>query len=175
MKTVTYRVHSSAQNLDNVILEEINKKILNKNYNLTGEQLTNGEINISTSFSLITFKPNLGPMVTLNWSCKDESYKEKKSYLTLSRVNGATFYVHYWFSLILTVGTLLIAIHKNVNENFDYTEFFLMPIFILFYFGFINFNGDISTNSLIKRVEKILRKNKVKFEIFETNDAILKK
>ena len=163
-KIVKYRLFETANKLNEIISSEIKKNVFKKRHNLSGEVSYNGEIEIYNSVSLIMFKPNLGPLVSLNINCVNSNADGTESNLKLQRTNGLTFLMQYWFSLIFAVATLGIGIYKMFTNGFEKFEFLFLPVFGIGYHYLIRLIANGTTESLISKVEKMLIKEKIKYK-----------
>lgn len=163
-KIEKYKLFETANKLNEIISSEINKNVFKKKHNLSGEILHNGGIEIYNSVSLVMFEPNLGPLVKLNIDCSNSNQNGTESNLKLERVNGITFYIQYWFSLIFTLITFGIGIYQMFSIGFEKTEFLFLPLFGIGYHFLIRIIANGTTDSLISKVEKILRKEKIKYK-----------
>ncbi len=135
-----------------------------KRHNIYGEATYDGGIEIYNSVSLIVFKPNLGPLVSLNLNCVNANEEGTESNLKLERINGLTFLIQYWFSLIFAVVTFGIGIYQMFADGFENFEFLFLPLFGIGYHYLIRLIANGTTEGLISKVETMLRKEKIKYK-----------
>ena len=163
-KIIQYKLFETANKLNDIITSEIKKNVFRKKHNLSGEILYEGEIEIYNSVSFITFKPNLGPLVKLNLSCANINSCGTESNLKLERVNGLTFYMQYWFSLIFVVVTIGIVVYQVFVNKTSEVEISFLPIFGIGYHFLIRLIANSMTESLISKVEKMLNREKIEYK-----------
>lgn len=163
-KIVKYQLFETANKLNGIVTSEIKKNVFKKRHNLSGEISYDGGIEIYNSVSLIIFKPNLGPLVSLNLSCLNSNAEGTESNLKLERTNGLTFLMQYWFSLIFAVVTFGIGIYQMFIKGFDKIEFLFLPIFGIGYHYLIRLIANGTTESLISKVEKMLIREKIEYK-----------
>lgn len=164
-KIVEYRLKVGANRLNEIIQFEIKRKTFNKQKNTFGEYSGNDGLNISNRSSILYVEPYLGPFVQLNLKIVNINSKGTESKLILKRVNGATFNVHSWFSLFFITLTLIIAIYQIWTKGFkENLNFLVMPIFGFFYYVLIELIGGITFQNMIKRIEKIMTRERIKYE-----------
>ncbi|WP_460219325.1 hypothetical protein [Psychroserpens sp. MEBiC05023] len=161
-KIVKYKLFESPNNLNEIISSEINKNVFKKKYNLSGEYSNDGGIEIYNGISFITFQPNLGPLIKLNITCLNSNIDGTESILKLTRINGVTFYIQYWFSLIFTVITFTISLYLIIINGFDKIEIMFLPIIGTAYFFIIKLIANSSTDILISKIENILKTERIK-------------
>ncbi len=162
-KIVKYKLFEAPNKLNEIISSEINKNVFKKKYNLSGEYSNDVGINIYNGVSFITFKPNLGPLIKLNVMCSNSNKDGTESSLKLKRINGITFYVQYWFSLIFTGITLSISLYQIITNGFSKIEILFLPIFGIVYFFIIRLIASSSTDNLISKIENILKAERIKY------------
>ena len=151
--------------MNEIIRTEIKRKTFDKRNNISGEYSDNGGFDLTNTFSFLYTEPNLGPLVKLNLKSVNSSSDGTESKLTLKRVNGATFNVQFWFILFFIALTLIIAIYQILTEGFkENLGFLTMPIFGILYYLLIELIAEITISNLIKRIEKIMTKEKIKFK-----------
>lgn len=97
---IEYRIYENSNRLNEILLSEIKESVFKKRFNLSGDISNDNTIEVYNCVSLIVFKPNLGPLIKLNVNVVNENNKETESLLKLERINGLSFYVQYFFSLI---------------------------------------------------------------------------
>jgi len=163
-KIVKYKLFETTNKLNEIVSSEIKKNVFKKRHNLSGEISHDGGIEIYNSVSLIMFKPNLGPLVSLNMNCVNSNADGTESNLKLERTNGLTFLTQYWFSLIFAVVTFGIGIYQMFANGFEKIEFLFLPIFGIGYHYLIRLIANGTTESLISKVEKMLNKEKIKYK-----------
>ena len=163
-KIVKYKLFETANKLNEIVSSEIKKNVLKKRHNLSGEISYDGGIEIYNSVSLIMFKPNLGPLVSLNLNCVNSNADGTESNLKLERTNGLTFLTQYWFSLIFAVVTFGIGVYQMFINGIEKFEFLFLPIFGIGYHCLIRLIANGTTESLISKVEKMLIKEKIKYK-----------
>ena len=163
-KTVRYKLFEPSNKLNEIISSEIKKNVFKKGYNLSGEFSNDGGIEIYNSVSVVTFQPNLGPLIKLNLTCFNSNSDGTESSLKLKRVNGISFYAQYWFSLIFTGITFLISAYQIIINGLEKIEILFLPIFGIAYFFFIRLIANSSSDSLISKIESILKAERIKYE-----------
>ena len=104
-----YSLKIPASDFYKIISSEINKGIFKKKYNLSGEIVKDGGYKIYNAVSFVNFKPNFGPIVSLHLTCFNSNRNSTESTLQIKRINGTTYDIHYWFSSIFVILTLVIA------------------------------------------------------------------
>ena len=124
-KIVKYKLFETANKLNEIISSEIQKNVFKKRHNLSGKISYEGGIEIYNSVSFIVFKPNLGPIVKLNLTCVNSNTNGTESNLKAERVNGLTFYIQYWFSLLFTLIAVGIGIYQIFENGFEKIEIIL--------------------------------------------------
>ncbi len=162
-KIVQYQLFETANKLNDIISLEIKKNVFKKRHNLSGEISNNGGIEIYNSVSLIMFKPNLGPLVSLNIKCVNTDSERTESNLKLERVNGPTFLLQYWFSLIFVVITFGIGIYQMFTSGFEKLEVLFLPLLGIGYHLLIRLIANGTTDGLISKVERILQKERIRY------------
>ena len=163
-KIVKYKLSETANKLNEIVLSEIKKNIFKKRHNLSGETSHDGGIEIYNGVSLIMFKPNLGPLVKLNLTCVNSNTNGTESNLKVERVNGLTFYIQYWFSILFTIVAVGIGIFQIIENGFENFEIIFLPLFGVGYHFLIRFIANVSTSSLISKVEKMLKKERIEYK-----------
>ena len=107
-------------------------------------------IEVYNCVSLIVFKPNLGPLIKLKVNLENANNNKTESVLKLERINGLSFYVQYWFSLIFTSITFIIGLYYLTTTGIDNIQSFLLPTISFIYFSIIKLIAKSLTKSLIK-------------------------
>ena len=162
-KLSEYKVYKPANELNEIFRTEINRNTFGKKYNLSGEYSDNGGIDLYNTISFAVFKPNLGPLVKLNFSCVNTNENGTESIIILKRLNGATYKTQLWFMLFFIILSLIIVGYqfwkKGIQENLD---FLIMPIFGIVYVLTIELIAELTIGNLIKRVEKVLDKENIR-------------
>lgn len=160
---IEYRIYENSNRLNEIILSEINESLFKKRFNLSGDISNDNTIEVYNCVSLIVFKPNLGPLIKLNVNVVNVNNKETESLLKLKSINGLSFYVQYWFSLIFISITFLISLYYIITTGFKNIESLFLPIVGIVYFFIIKLIASSSTKSLISRIENIIKIEKIKF------------
>ncbi len=164
-KTVEYKVKDPANRLNEIIQIEIKRKTFSKRNNLSGEYSDKGGFDLYNTFTLLYTELNLGPFVKLNLNSVDSNNDGTESKLTLKRINGVTFNVQFWFILFFIALTLTISIYQFATNGFnDNFEFLLVPVFGILYFLIIELIAEITIANLIRRIEKIMRKEQIEYK-----------
>ena len=159
-----YKLFVTANKLNEIISSEIKKNVFKKKHNLSGDVSYNGGIEIYNSISFITFKPNLGPLVKLSLTCVNSNANGTESNLQVERINGATFYIQYWFSLFLAIVTFGMGIYQMFLNEIEKVEILFLPVFGIFYHFIIRLIANGSTDSLISKVETMMKREEIKYE-----------
>ncbi|MGC6431280.1 MAG: hypothetical protein ACON5F_09590 [Jejuia sp.] len=84
--------------------------------------------------------------------------------MKLKRINGVTYYMQYWFSLLFTGISLLISLYQIVANGLDKIDMILLPLFGIFYFYIIQLISHLSTDSLVSKIESLLKIENIKYE-----------
>lgn len=160
---IEYKIYENSNRLNEIILSEINESLFKKRFNLSGEISNDNTIEVYNCVSLIVFKPNLGPLIKLKVNLENANNNKTESVLKLERINGLSFYVQYWFSLIFTSITFIIGLYYLTTTGIDNIQSFLLPTISFIYFSIIKLIAKSLTKSLIFRIENILKIEKIKF------------
>jgi hypothetical protein len=160
----TYKIYENSIRLNQIIVSEINKNVFKKRFNLSGDIIDSNTFEVYNCVSFIVFKPNLGPLIKLKVNLENANNNETESVIKLERINGFSYYVQYWFSLIFTIVTLIISLYYLITTGIDNIQSLLLPTIIFIYFSIIKLIASSSTKSLSSRIENILKIEKIKFE-----------
>lgn len=160
---IEYKIYENSNRLNEIILSEINESLFKKRFNLSGEISNDNTIEVYNCVSLIVFKPNLGPLIKLKVNLENANNNKTESVLKLERINGLSFYVQYWFSLIFTSITFIIGLYYLTTTGIDNIQSFLLPTISFIYFSIIKLIAKSLTKSLISRIENIIKIEKIKF------------
>lgn len=156
-ETVEYRVKSTANRLNKLIGIEIKRKTFSKQNNISGEYSENGGFDLYNHASFIYFRPNHGPIVKLNLKSVNSNRDGTESKLTLKKLKGMTYKVHFWFAIFFVSLSLILTLYLIfTEENNEIFVALLLSIFGLVYLLIIEFIANKTVESLIKRVEKIM-------------------
>lgn len=160
---IEYRIYENSNRLNEILLSEINESLFKKRFNLSGDISNDNTIEVYNCVSLIVFKPNLGPLIKLNVNVVNENNKETESLLKLERINGLSFYVQYFFSLIFISITFLISLYYIITTGFKNIESLFLPIVGIVYFFIIKLIANSSTKGLISKIESMLKIEKIRY------------
>jgi len=163
-KIFKYNLYHPANKLNQIIAERIRENTLVNHHNLSGKVSYDNGIEVFKEASLFTFWPYLGPMVKLNIKCHNSNTNGTESKLILERKNGLTFLLHYWFSLIFALLTFGLGVYLLIENGVEKIEVLFLPIFGFGYYYLIKILANGTTKNLISKVEKMLRKEKIKYE-----------
>jgi len=160
---IEYKIYENSNRLNEIILSEINESVFKKRFNLSGEISNDNTIEVYNCVSLIVFKPNLGPLIKLKVNLENANNNKTESVLKLERINGLSFYVQYWFSLIFTSITFIIGLYYLITTGIDNIQSLLLPTISFIYFSIIKLIANSSTKGLISKVESMLKTEKIRY------------
>lgn len=158
-----YKIHESSKIIYEIIVSEINNNVFKKQFNLSGDISSEHSIEVYDCVSLIVFKPNLGPLIKLKVNFENINNKEKESLLKIERINGFSFYVQYWFSLIFVIVTLIISLYLIITTGFENNTSFFLPLMGMIYFYIVKLIASSTYKGLTSKIESILKKEKIRF------------
>ena len=157
-QTKEYKINDSANRISEIIHSEIGRN------NIAGGFSDDGEIEIYGNLSFFAFTPNLGTLVKLNASAANTNENGTESKLILKRINGITYKMHFWFTIIFVGLTLIIAVYQLAVNGFSKVEFLIMLAFGLIYLLIVELIAGLKISSLIKTVEKVMLTEKIKYK-----------
>lgn len=164
-KKIELKIKSKANRFDNLISQEIKSGMFGKNYNLAGEYSESGGIDLYSYISLISFRPNMGPLVKLNVKSLNIDENGFKTKLVMTVIKGFTYKMHKWTSLIISFIAISIAIYQMAKEGISNSfEFLIMPLAGILYYLFIDLIAEFSTDNLKNKVLKILKKERIEYQ-----------
>lgn len=152
-----YVLEVSADKITRIIREELNRNVFYKRYNLSAKSSENVGLNIYSTLSYFYFTPNLGPLVKLNLNSTNLNKIETESKLVLKRVNGATFKMHFWMSIIFIIVGIVASIYLIFKNGTESIEALILPLFGIIYLIFLELLAGYKISSLTKTVEKIMK------------------
>ena len=164
-KTVEYKVKGGANRLNEIIRTEIKRNTFNKRNNISGEYSDDGGFDLTNTFSLLYTEPNLGPLVKLNLRSVNSNSDGTESKLILKRKNGMTYNVHFGFAIFFITLTIIIALYQTFSNGISESlMIFALPIFGVIYILLIELFANTTISNLTKRIEKIMKKEKIEFK-----------
>lgn len=158
-----YKIHENSIRLNQIIVSEINKNVFKKRFNLSGDITNSNAFEVYNCVSLIVFKPNLGPLIKLKVNLENANNNKTESVLKFERINGLSFYVQYWFSLIFTSITFIIGLYYLITTGIDNIQSLLLPTISFIYLSIIKLIANSLTKGLISKVESMLKTEKIRY------------
>lgn len=162
-KVAEYRVFKSNEDLKRDIRVSLQDKDFRRRNNISYDYSDEVGIDISSTFSFATFRPNLGPLVKLNIHSVNKGNSEDESRLILKRVNGSTYKFHVYFPCILGLISLFIALYQIVIGNNIGFKILLFPLFMIGYILFIELVAISKISSFKSKALKILEFKNIRY------------
>jgi len=150
------------------LINEVNRKLFKKKYNLSGET-TNKGLEIYKTLTFISFTPNFGPILKYRVNNLRNDDIDSGGIVILKRIYGTTFRIQFWLSIVIGMLTLIIAFYQYVFKNYDDFSLLIFPIFFIIYIALLYLFTEIYATGLVSNFESILKTENIKYEKLPVN------